>query len=1069
MTTMKGSNTIDQQTFLQFAVKQALSNHSLEEMYKQTFIFPSRRAGLFFLHELSKEYNGKPFISPRIMTTDEFIGSMTTIGQADAITLLFELYDIYCKHIGENAKEFDDFVYWGDMMLRDFNDIDRYMADASQVFGNIKDLKELTEDFNNYLNDEQKAAIHSFLNVFIEQDSETEKQQQAKENFLDFFAKLNLIYKDFTSTLKNQHCGSQGMIYRDVANQLLSKDIHKDGQTWESTVHSLDHLYVIGLFGLSQSEYIIFEQLKKRLDEKIHFLWDASGELANDINHKVYKILKKNRERLGGDFFVAVEDEDFRNKISIKQIASNIGQTRLVPDILKKEIYSIFTNKEGKIDNDAKLNTLLMPADESLLFPLISSLDDQIFHPLNITMGYPLAQSAIASLMEMWFAMQAQIQKRIDSNNNYWIGADTLVNALSHPIIVHHPDLTSTKDTKGHNFVQTILNNKRYYIYKDELPLDKGLTKLLFSPAFINEDGKLDNMQIFHHAEKLLQLIILYLLNQDKEKTNTTEDDNKDKPISLIKLNAEFASMYYKIIVRIHDMCKNYRIDNISIQTLTNLIIEQVGLTTFSFRGEPLEGLQLMGKLETRCLSFKYQIILSASEGILPQASQVTTLIPHNVRFGFGLPTIENTQITEAYHFFRLISTAKKVFMIYDSRTSMDNAGEESRYIKQLKYVYGYNIKEEKINLLGNIQKSQVEREKSLESQRKLSQYIKENDKNEVKQNKALAPTTINEYVTCPLKFYFNKVKGINISNDPEEMINGGDFGSILHDSMQSIYDQLTHNKQGSISNPIPISPDLIEIYLKQPELIRKVVISNYKILFGIENKDISSYAELTIDLIVQYVTNILKYDLYLAKNHNLRYIASEQTVNTDIEIELKNDWLEHKQGDIIHIKVKGTIDRIDMIYVDGSDKLRIVDYKTENLQESDLKFFKDHIYKLNDTPGWNFGKQYNKVLDQVMMYCEIKRSNDQIQIPIQPTIYAVRLMSGLTKDEGNKDIANALDMQREDSRESCLYDNKVAEKYVSRLKEQLQNLFDSEKSFEQAKEGSAACTYCDFKSVCGR
>lgn len=1140
MSLFKFSNDISGQTFLEYVAAMAVKNHKDgNDLYRQVFVFPSKRAGHFFIHELSRLYGGKPFISPEIMTSDEFVGRLTPLESMDQIALLFKIFAVYEEVLGEQAKAFDDFVYWGDMMLRDFSDVDRYLVDAKEIFTNVKDLKEITADPSEYLTEEQKKAINSFWNVVRERSGN--EKDRSKEDFMDFFHKLYEIYDRLKKSLfLESGKGSQGMIYRHVAEAfVLRKGGMSDGsdlpeeeqKLFESTirridkaVENFDHIYFVGLFGLSKSEVKIFASIKELLGERVHFIWDASGEVAQDKRNPVSRIVQANLDALGGELFRFIPKDGVKKELTVYSLPSNIGQSRLLPSLLEQMLPE---TAEGTDLEEIRLDTLIMPSDEKLLFPIVSSLGDR-FSSLNITMGYPIGNTSVASLIALWLEMQIEISRhelRVKSSSpnadTYWISAPTIINIMSHPLIVNHKGFRSMRDretskAKGDmtggsdwSFVKFLAEKNMYYVYQDVIPMDTELAKLLFLPAYKNEEGEIDNLSILKRAGDLLKVLVDYLLTQDKDVEKSTEVKDKEQekekePISLLRLNAEFAAKYYQVIMRIEDLCHELNLKNIMLETLVGMILEQVSLVSYPFTGEPLKGLQLMGKLETRCLSFKNQILLSAADGILPKSSSVTTLIPYNIRFGYGLPTIENTQITEAYHFFRLVSTAENLAMIYDSRVSYTNTGEESRYIKQLEHIYGYKINRRQISMFGIVDNAPVKRQKTLEVCRKLAMFIEEyrdkafvtdQDMTEDKwKKKALSATVINQFVACPLKFYLNKVKGINVMEDPDEMIVGGAFGTMLHEVMRTIYDRMT--KEGK--EEVPVSPASLSAYLeKDYPRIRKLVDEQYKRFFGLEHHDLTDYARLTTDLIVSYVANILKYDIELAKKNELRYIASEEDVHAYMPIKLRGEiWSEifkelpkDENGEIeVHVKLKGSIDRVDKVKVDGTDCIRIVDYKTESFDSGKLHFRVENFYAVDKDSA-----QINKVVDQVLLYCYIKKMQSRPSIPIRGAVYAVRMLSRKDNTYDPEYTFLQLDEGGGRTKVSRLINySEIEDEYEKQLKARLEQIFNNDPKYEDGSDaerleekdlyryvyesdkfnqtdGESACEYCDFKMLCGR
>ncbi|GAD08148.1 Inactivated superfamily I helicase [Porphyromonas crevioricanis] len=1023
-----------EKSLLRFIAQEVLLEHDIKDLYKLSFIFPSRRAGVFFLRELSLLVEDRPFFAPRIETVDSFISQQSAFQATDSLSLLFELYLAYSELLQDQAQSFADFAYWGQMILKDFDDIDRSLIDAEEIFSNVADLKELGAD-HSYLSSTQVDAIRSFWKDFEPYDKDSEKH--GRSEFLSFYRSLAPLYRLFRQRLQERGQAYKGMIYREVSEL----------EDFAIRLSNSSQYYICGLFYLSPSEMRIFRRMQK--SGKLTFFWDQSGEVAQDMGQEAYEILRINKEKLGG--IVYRGNPKRKPHITVLSVPSFNAQAKALPQLL--EIAGINPQEEP--------DAVIVPMEERLLTPLFAAVPES-FDRLNVTMGYPLSLTSASTCLMLWCDLQAYLyQSGVNSSRETIWPYDKLVNLLSNPLIINEPSI------KDSGIAKKIGESRLYYIGSDFIPSDIPFLNLLLHPVSSTGD-------FLERAIALLDHSLSSLL------FSREEDAGMHKAESI---EAEYLITLKRIVINLQNLCLRIG-DTIDLHTAIDLLSGQIRETTFSFEGEPLVGLQVMGQLETRCLAFDKQIILGATDNNLPGSSIASTLIPYTIRRGYGLPHGNVEQATFSYHFFRLIATAKEVLLVYDSRSAGGKAaGEESRYIKQLSYIYDYPIRRINLDIPGDLPTTRpIVVEKDSRVQSLLSEYFSSTAEQCQSEGRlpALSPSRISQYLLCPLSFYFEVVEQIRLHDEPNKTIEPNDFGSILHLSMERIYDHLTSDRMKSPDPQLhPIKASAIEYLLDKRNTDTSVmhfVEEAHAEYYNTQVSKLRGMSVVTVDLISQYVRSILQHDIQLieqAAEKQLYYIGSEKKVTGQVPIELKGDW-EGGVGKTVHIRIKGTIDRLDMI--DGT--IRVVDYKSgpvELTAKAD-----DLYYTVDPKKGYE-----QKAIDQTLFYSELLTQNPSlfpglVDYPIWPTLYHVQSIGKKEKDEKADGILRIRQCSSAELKDKKIkaqaellpinnYVQQVAVKYRPALCRCLEEIFDADSPFVQRTEADFICAYCPFNSICGR
>lgn len=877
------------------------------EIHRLAFVFPNRRAGLFFQKYLS-EISEKPLFSPSILTINDLFMQLSGKHPADKIQMLFRLYELYKQRSG-SSESFDEFIYWGEMLLNDFDDIDKYMVDARMLFRNVSDLKSLDDDFN-YLSPEQVQAIRSFWSSFYPKGDSPNQQ-----HFLELWEILYDLYAGLRTSLAKDGCGYDGMIFREVVEQ-LEKEPMSD--------FPFDQVVFVGLNALSVSEERLLLALQKK--GVADFYWDYVGPWVTDPDNKASFFLGRNL-RLFPSRMQLPATEPVQAEIRVMGVPSAIGQAKQVYPILQA------LADEQQLTDESALRTAIVLPDEHLLVPVLNAIPEAIQH-INVTMGYPLAGTPVAALMEYILTLQKNI-RYIDRVPVFYF-RDVL------PILNHQYVMAAAPEEVS-QLVKDMTTGNRIYVHAADLNRHE-LLSILFTPVQNTEEL---SDYLIHVLEALNACLRNNRPNPDDEEkisnsTQTTAD-----------IEQEFIFHYFATVNRMKEVMREAKIE-MRLDTYFRLLKRMTDLITIPFEGEPLSGLQVMGVLETRALDFDRLIILSMNEGIFPLKKAANSFIPYNLRRGFGLPTYEHQDSVWAYHFYRLIRRAKQVTLLYDTRTTGLQTGEVSRFVHQLRYHYQYPLIDELVVYdVASSAVPPISVQKTAEVEKLLSDFLSGGPR-------ALSASAINTYLDCPLKFYFSVLEQIQEEDEITETVERDVFGSILHKVMEDLYAPF----KGKL-----VTADLLKLLRKDQPLLTGTIARAFAELFFKSPvvRPLGGENFLTGEMIRKYAEKILEQDARFTPFH---YIESEKKVRATITLSDKRV-----------VQLKGFIDRVDSL----DRVLRIVDYKTGS---GKLEF--ESVEGLFDKEAKDRPKAVMQVFLYAWMYQQLP---EYTGMSIQPAIYYLRTL----------------------------------------------------------------------------
>lgn len=818
------------QSFLQEVVQKIKSKYtSLDNLI---FILPSKRAGNFLRNDLARTAENT-FFSPEIFSIESFVEQISGLTYATNTQQLFILYQTYLDQKPKPLDTFHTFSKWGQTLLQDFNEIDRYLIDAGKLFDNLSAIQE------------------------IEHWSVQSQQTQMMRDYLQFWNHLEYLYRSFNSTLLEQGLGHQGLVYRTACEKLGAYLKKYDDKTF----------VFIGFNALNSAESQLVQQILDTTSSEIY--WDIDRYFLDDPVHdaghfirqhlKTWPYLKEHPVQGLNNTYLKKKD------IKIIGVPKNVSQAKYVSQILT----------DIKAENPEQLkSTAVVLGDETLLNPLLNSVPEEI-ERVNITMGYPLEKTPLASFFEQLITLYVQ------KTDQGWFYRNLQV-------FLAHPSANTLLKDGNHNWAVSITEHikRRNWSYIDTDNLEEIAGKgnetiaLLFTPQSPKPGAFIARA--------------LNIISELKARLQVAKDS----------MALEYLYRFHNLFNQLDELIKKYGFIT-DLKSFRGLFRQLLSSETLDFRGEPLEGLQLMGMLESRNLDFETVIITSVNEGILPSGKSNNSFIPFDLKVHFGLPTYKEKDAVYTYHFYRLLQRAERVFILYS--TEPDDAlggGERSRLIHQLLTDENRRGDIVEINASPAISPS-LKTLETIEKDAGLLELVKAHA--EI----GFSPTSLSNYIRNPIDFYKRSLLGINDVQEVEETVAANTFGTIVHDTLEDLY-----------------TPCLGQ-YLTEEGLldaknnVEKLVKYHFSKSYG--DGDISRGKNLIAShVIVRYIKKFLMFEIEELQKHRIKILGLEQKLQIALNIP-EIDFPVH---------LKGKLDRIDE--VDGL--VRIIDYKTGRIEKKNVE-----------------------------------------------------------------------------------------------------------------------------------
>ena len=809
-------------------------------LHEINIVVPARRAALFIKKELASRHT-TPFIAPHICTIEVLAQDMSHLTRASMTTLLFEFYAAYRAMCGEDKCDaFDVFMKWAPTLLSDFNEIDRYMLSADDVFATLREVERI-----------EGWELEMPLSPLMKSHKE-------------FWKMSEMLYHRFRERLLGQGIGYSGMIFRRAGeNAARSAATMTDDRQW----------VFAGLNAMSRAEEEIISYYIEKKDAHIYYHCD---DYYMSEGHSAGLFLRRLKENgvLGRGFTWVENSMRERKKMEVIAVTRTVTQSKAASRVLER-LY--------EQDSDMK-DTVVVLSDEKQLVPMLSSIP-QCIKAVNVTMGYPLSMLPASGWVEAVMDMHTTPRRLHIVGYYHKDVMKVLSHSLTHRWLTYN-GIDYTIPIKSYVISENVVDFSLEGFYKwyarkekkNKLPDDviSRLNLLL---------GKVDATPI-SCCEKIQDILLSI-----KQMSDSYDD-----------MSMEYVYYSYEIFKMLHDYMMRYPYVE-SIYTMGQLYRQLSGSQTVDFYGEPLEGLQVMGLLETRLLNFKNVIITGVNEGTLPAARNENTYIPHDVKRYYGLPTYSEKDAIYSYHFFRLLQGASHISVIYDADESSKGVMEPSRYVQQLKHDMRdlWDIKEEVIATptgalpvrITTLPKSPYAISRTLDIMKK-----------------GISPSAIISYMSCPMDFYYKRVLDMGDVETVDETAEANTMGSIIHRVLQVLY------------TPFLNTTLTVDSIKKMKVWVDKEVKCAFdELLTGRSYKTGTNF--LAFQAVKRIIHNYLSCQMKeIEEGNDICPVGLEEKL--DVEIEL----------DGVKVRLYGVADRIDMY----NGVLRVVDYKTGKVDEKDLK-----------------------------------------------------------------------------------------------------------------------------------
>ena len=787
------------------------------DLSRTVLVFPNKRANLFFNEYLAEE-SDQPIWSPAAMSISDLLQKLSVQKAGDPIRLVCELYKVF-KEETESRETLDDFYFWGELLISDFDDVDKNMVDADKLFSNLQDLKNLMDDYE-FLDEEQEEAIRQFFQNFS-----IERRTELKEKFISLWDKLGIIYHRYREKLAELGIAHEGMLYRNVIEQLDADRLKYDKYVF------------VGFNVLNKVEKEFFQKLQKA--GKAMFYWDYDLFYTQRISkHEAGEFIKRNLIDFPNELPESYFDI-FRKPKKIRYISASTenAQARFLPEWVKAtqtHTTQIVSEKENAI----------VLCNEALLLPVLHSIPQDVQN-VNITMGFPLAQTPVYSFINAAMELQTNGYRPDTGRFTY----EAVSKILKHPY---------TRQLSDHatRLERELTKTNRFYPLPSELKKDDFLT-ILFTPQ----------SNIRELCDYLLRLIKSISILYRKE-------GEYDDIFNQLYRESIFQS--HLKINRLYSLIESGEL-SVRTDTLKRLITKVLTASNIPFHGEPAIGLQIMGVLETRNLDFRNLIMLSLNEGQLPKAGGESSFIPYNLRKAFGMTTIEHKNAVYAYYFYRLIQRAENITLLYNTSSDGLNRGEESRFMLQLLVEGPHEITREYLEAGQSPQNTlEIQIEKTPEILRRLYRAYDTAQPESV----ILSPSALNTYLDCRLRFYYRYVAGLKTPDEVSAEIDSALFGTIFHLSAQLAYTDLTANGK-------MIQREDLERLLRDEIKLQGYVDQAFKQeLFKVAPEEKPEYNGVQLinsKVIVSYLKQLLRNDLQYTP---FEMVAMEKKVSEKITIQ---------------------------------------------------------------------------------------------------------------------------------------------------------------------------------------
>lgn len=978
------------QTFLQYVAKDIIAKHGGENLADIAVVFPNKRAALFLNPALFEEA-GHAVWSPSYITISDLFRRHSDLKVPDQIELIFRLYREYVKLTGSD-EPLDHFFSWGQLMLADFDDLDKNLVEADKLFINLEAWQEM-RDFS-FLSDQQRKSLETFFGK-VETDTVLQKK------FNDIWKNLGPLYHAFRDSLRKDGLAYEGMLYRDVVEHKVS-DFH------------YKHYIFVGFNLLQKVEQRFFRQMREA--GIAEFYWDYDTYFLtgqHEAGRYIRRYLDKLPNELGPGRASAGIDTDavYNNLTKPKDITYISAPTE---DIQARYV-TTWLRGLGDVVKTNPRSVAIVLCDESLLQNVIHCLPETV-RDVNITTGYPLAATSAATLVGVLLALRLQ-------------------------------GLNKDSKTYRLSFVNQVLRHPYAKYISEEVPeLYEQLNahKTFFPTAGQLTEGRctelvrlFDTQDMKEAGSKELNVTLLQWVADILQSVGIGSRDVEDP------LMHESVFRMFTVINRLKELFSQMDVETTPV-LLQRLLSQLINATSVPFHGEPAVGIQIMGVLETRNLDFEHVLLLSCNEGNIPKGINDASFIPHSLRKGYEMTTVENKVAIYSYYFHSLLQRTADATLTFNNATDDGRQGEMSRFMLQYLVESGQTIK--RLTMQAGQSVSTVSRvpiEKDEAVQKKLADIS------------SLSPSAINRYLRCQLMFYYNTVCGLSDNyDDADQEIDNIIFGDIFHRTAQLIYEDLS----GQNHRRLITADDIERLVNKEKYKIDAYLDQAFReILFKVERPDFhpryNGLQLLNRNVLRLYILRLLRLD---KANTPFSIVALEQSFFDDVSFEAKD--VERT------LSIGGQVDRLDK----SGEQLRVIDYKTGKPLTSTAPTL-DEIF---DTAYVD--TKHTSYYLQTFLYASVIRKNKKAIAAVNPGNRPVAPALLFIREAGKDGYDPVLKMKdaNQEGKRKATYSkvddiDKIYPDFIGHLKNLLSEIFDPAKPFTPT-EYKDRCSNCIYKNICG-
>lgn len=982
------------------------------------FVVPNKRSALFLKRTVQQSFD-KVSLMPRIMTLQTFTSIFSDYPVLDRRELLFLLYDAYRKVMARRGqadavKQFDNFIFWGEMILDDFDEIDNSLVNADEIFKNLKGLKEIQAD---YLDADQKEVIRrvwgeSRLTANIERFwlhiSPKDSDEAPENKFVFLWEILADIYHAYRANLTERKGASAGSMIRQAAEKV--KDFKRVDYTGRTA------FAFVGFNDLTPAETLVFDRMKKLAGAA--FFWDTAPLklFAESPDNALPKPLVRLRTLIKN--FPMPDDYELslpecRPEVLVAAVPSNIGQAKCVEGTLREWL------KMEYYDPKNPINTAIILPDQGLLLPVLSSIPAEI-EALNISVSLPYRTTNFASLMHAIISMQLRMRKI--HGRPYFFHED--VNA-----VLNHPHIQTIAPEAAAAAIEYISHERMYNIDAADFFAPhagrKGDAEICSLAPLFRPQLEPDNAR---SVEQYLSDLFSWLGRQLTRAANIKDGREPDAPrYGDESFEIKALGHFKEKLGALSDLIERYGV-SMSDRTFLQLFERIFAAIPMPLTGTPLRGLQILGVLETRNLDFDNVIVLSMNERLFPRKQYSKTMIPGTLRAGYGLSDFDTLEWTYAYSFYRIVARAKHVTLFYDSRTAGAGLGEKSRYITQLDLLLpGLDVTTRQVSTGESTARGKVvEVAKTEEVMRHLQRFREGGDLR-------LSATAIKSYINCPLQFYLQYVRAMRADDETVDNLTAAEYGTIVHNTIQELY---ANHSDGLITADVingwleGSTADIGAIALDNIDAIR------YKAYRGRSLDEHPRECAIAVESIKTIVEANLRAERDCYCRPSFRHIANE----------FKADHTKYGAWEVapgLKINFYMSVDRVDEI---RPGLLRFVDFKTgsDELTIGDIESV------------FTSGHKKHGLL-QLLIYSEAYLSIVDPDVDIFPVLHLLRDIVTAKPIEPLRINRKPLNSYRE-----------IRDTFRPILARSISEIFDPEVPFRPCDDEDK-CLYCNFKALCGR